>query len=85
MGSEAAHFLAQSALWKLLLLSVPILGITTVVSLVFSILQAVTQIQDQALPFVVKFATVMVVLTLWGGWMMAELSTFFIDALALLE
>lgn len=85
MGAEEAQYLAQMSLWKLFILSLPILAVTTVVSLVLSILQAVTQIQDQALPFVVKFATVMVVLTLTGAWMTAELSTFFIESLGLLE
>ena len=85
MSGEEAQFLAQATVWKLMILSLPILGLTTVVSLVISIVQAVTQIQDQALPFTLKFAVVMVVLTFFGAWMMAELSTFFVDAVMLLE
>lgn len=85
MSGEEAQFLAQASLWKLFILSLPILVVTTVVSLILSILQAVTQIQDQALPFVAKFATVMLVLSLTGAWMMAELSTFFVEAIGLLE
>jgi len=85
MSGEEAQFLAQATVWKLMILSLPVLGLTTVVSLVISIVQAVTQIQDQALPFTLKFAVVMVVLTYFGAWMMSELSAFFIDAIMLLE
>lgn len=85
MSGEEAQFLAQVSLWKLFILSLPVLAVTTVVSLILSIIQAVTQIQDQALPFVAKFATVMFVLSISGAWMIAELSTFFIEALGLLE
>lgn len=85
MGAEQAHFLAQSALWTLLLLSLPILAITTVVSLVFSIFQAVTQIQDQTLPFTMKFGTIVIVLSLFGAWMVGQLSDLFITAMTYTE
>ncbi|MEM9438890.1 MAG: flagellar biosynthetic protein FliQ [Pseudomonadota bacterium] len=85
MGPEHAQFLAQSTLWTLLVLSLPILGITTVVSLIFSVFQAVTQIQDQTLPFTMKFVTIMIVLSVFGVWMVAELSDLFIGAMTIGE
>jgi len=85
MGIDQAQFLAQSTLWSLLVMSLPVLLLTTVVSLVFSIFQAVTQIQDQALPFVVKFCTVIVVLMVSGDWIVDGLSDLFIEALALTD
>lgn len=85
MGVEQAQFLAQTTLWTLLVLSLPILGITTIVSLAFSIFQAVTQIQDQTLPFAMKFTTIMIVLTLFGPWMVANLSSLFVEALTMAE
>lgn len=85
MGIEQAQFLAQSTLWTLFLLSLPVLGLATIVGLVFSIFQAVTQIQDQTLPYIAKFTTITVVLVLSGAWMMDVLSTLFLEALALTE
>lgn len=85
MGIDQAQFLAQSTLWSLLIMSLPVLLLTTVVSLVFSIFQAVTQIQDQTLPFVVKFGTVIVVLMVSGDWIVDGLSDLFIEALALTD
>lgn len=85
MGFEQAQFLAQSTLWTLVILSLPILGFTTIVSLVFSIFQAVTQIQDQTLPFAMKFATIMIVLTVFGAWMIGEISDLFIGAMTIAE
>jgi|GEM_PF-3447429 len=85
MGIEQAMFLANSTLWMMMILSLPTLLLTTVVSLLFSLFQAVTQIQDQVLPFAAKFVTIVVVLMLSGAWMYNKLANFFLEALALTE
>lgn len=85
MAIEQAQFLVHSTLWSLLILSLPILLITTAISLIFSILQAVTQIQDQALPFAAKFGTVILVLMVSGDWLVERLSSLFVEALALAD
>jgi len=40
------------------------------------LLQSVTQIQEQSLAFVPKFAAVAVVLGITGNWMLQEMVTF---------
>ena len=85
MSLDQAQFLAETALWVMFLISLPVLAITSLVSLVLSILQAVTQIQDQTLLFAIKFFTVVLILTMTGGWMAGHLSSLFVDALTLSE
>jgi type III secretion protein S len=65
-GATLVGHLATT-LWLVLLLSLPALGVATVVGLIVGLLQAVTQIQDQALPQTVKIIAVLVTLLLTGA------------------
>ena len=59
MGApEITSFLVQ-ALYLTLLLSLPTILVAAIVGTLFSLLQALTQIQDQGLPTAVKFFAVM--------------------------
>ena len=54
----------------------PLLAVMLVVGVVVSIVQTITQIQEQAVVYVVKFAAVGVVLLVMGPWMLQVLTSF---------
>jgi len=66
----------QNALFLILLLSAPVLGVSLVVGLVVGIFQAATQIQEQTLTFVPKIIAVFFVLILTGSWLLSQLVNF---------
>jgi len=70
--ADTLHYFQQS-LWLAILFSAPPLLVATIFGLSVSLLQAVTQIQDQTLPYVVKLAAVAVTLALIGRWIGTEL------------
>ncbi len=59
----------QQTIWMMVLLSAPVLVISTVVGLGISILQVVTQIQESTLTFVPKILASFAVLLLTASWM----------------
>lgn len=61
--------LIQETLWVMLLLSGPILIVSTLVGTVVSLLQAVTQIQEQALAFIPKLLVVLALTWILLPWM----------------
>lgn len=63
-------------LWAAVIISAPILGLTMLVGLVISVLQVVTQIQEMSLSFVPKIITVVIVLVVFGPWMLKRLLQF---------
>lgn len=70
-----SYYIKQSLLITLYI-SAPIVIMTVVVGLVLGILQAVMQLQDQALPFAVKLIGTVFVFLLFGGWMTQLLVQF---------
>lgn len=56
----------------------PILLLILVVGTVISLIQTVTQVQEQAIVYVVKFAAVGALLLFAGPWMLDQLSSFFV-------
>ncbi|MBQ9694487.1 MAG: type III secretion system export apparatus subunit SctS [Kiritimatiellae bacterium] len=67
---------AQTALWLTLRLSLVPIVVATVVGLVVSLLQALTQIQEQTLGFAVKLIALSITLLLMARWMGSELLLF---------
>lgn len=71
-GAEVLDF-ARDAIWLMLLVGAPVLIVSLVVGLVISLLQTLTQIQEQTLAFVPKtiaiFLALLVFLPLMGGLM----------------
>ena len=63
----------QDALVLVMILSLPVLGVAALVGLVVGLLQAVTQIQDQTLPLVMKLIAVLLVLSFVGPMLAAPL------------
>lgn len=66
---------AQAALWLTLKLSLLPIVVATVIGLVVSLLQALTQIQEQTLGFTVKLVAIAVTLLLMARWL-GELMLF---------
>jgi len=65
--------LTSDALMLTLILSMPPIIVATVVGLMVSLLQALTQIQEQTLSFAVKLICVSVVILLTAHWVGGEL------------
>lgn len=63
----------QQGLWMAVLFSAPPLIIATIFGLTIALIQAVTQVQDQTLPYVVKLVTVTLTLAAMGRWIGVEL------------
>jgi flagellar biosynthetic protein FliQ len=68
--------LAGEALWLILLLSLPPLLASLFVGLTISLLQALTQVQEQTLTFVPKIVVTLIVLIIFAAWMLASLREF---------
>lgn len=68
--------LVREALLTALLVSAPILGAGLIVGLFISLMQAVTQVQEQTLAFVPKIVAMIVVAALLLGWIGSEIGAF---------
>ena len=76
MTPEAVIDLTRQALWATLVLVGPVLLVGAVAGLLTSILQAVTQIQEQSLSFIPKVAASILVLVALGPWMLRYMIEF---------
>lgn len=68
--------LAIQACQLVLLLSLPPIVVASVVGLLVSLFQAVTQLQEQTLSFGVKLVSVVCTIIIIGGWLAGELMKF---------
>ncbi|MCX7568530.1 flagellar biosynthesis protein FliQ [Tumebacillus sp. DT12] len=73
MSSDFVITLGQNAIWTLLMLCAPLLGIGLLVGLIVSIFQATTQIQEQSLQFIPKLVAIFVAMIVFGPWMLSLL------------
>jgi flagellar biosynthetic protein FliQ len=73
MDVAQAVDLAREALWISFLVAAPILGTGILVGLVISFLQALTQIQDQAIAFVPKLLAVGLSFAVTLPWVLSVL------------
>ncbi len=69
MSTAMLFEILQEIFYTISLLSAPLLGVSLVVGVMVSMLQAVTSIQEQTLVFVPKMASVMVTLFVLFPWM----------------
>ncbi len=60
----------------ILRLSAPMLLLSMVVGILMALIQAVTQIHEQSLNFVMKLVVVLGVLIIGGSWMMRNITEF---------
>lgn len=75
MGFEAIDTVRETFL-LMLLICTPILAVGLVVGLVISVLQAVTQIQEQTLVFVPKILSMVAVTVALLSWMATKIMEF---------
>ncbi|WP_347555972.1 type III secretion system export apparatus subunit SctS [Robbsia sp. KACC 23696] len=66
----------KQAMMLTLWLSLPPIAVAAIVGTLFSLFQALTQIQEQTLSFAVKLIAVIATLMLMGGWIGTELYNF---------
>lgn len=76
LGGDMALSMTSDMLWTAIKLAAPLIGITTLVGLLVSILQTVTQIQESSLTFVPKLIAAAAVLLVLGGWMLSVLGEY---------
>ncbi len=74
--------LVTAALWVASQISAPILLTAVAVGVLMGLLQSVTQIQEQTLAFVPKFAAVGLAIALTGGWMLRKMTDFTLELMA---
>ncbi len=75
---DVMNFVTQ-AMYLIVVLSAPILLTSMIVGLVISLLQAVTQIQEQTLSFVPKLVATFIVIALVASWIANSLYSFAIQ------
>lgn len=63
-------------LYLTLMLSMPVIVVASVVGVLFSLFQALTQIQEQTLSFAVKLLAVGITLAVSAGWMGGNIYAF---------
>jgi flagellar biosynthesis protein FliQ len=73
MDAQQVFTLGQQALFVLLMVAAPILGVVLVVGVVISVLQAATQINEATLSFVPKILAAVATLAIAGPWMITQL------------
>ncbi len=76
MSPELITSLGQQALWVMLLVSLPLLGVALVVGLIISLLQAATQLNEMTLSFVPKMIAIGLAAVLAGPWMLHLMMDF---------
>ncbi|NLB96066.1 MAG: flagellar biosynthesis protein FliQ [Armatimonadetes bacterium] len=70
MSQEAVLELARGALTLAVQLMLPAVGLSMMVGLAISVVQAATQIQESTLQVVPRIIAVFVALALFGSWML---------------
>lgn len=76
MESDVALKLMSHMLLTAALISAPILLANLLVGVIISIIQVVTQIQEMSLTFVPKLIVSVIVLLVFGHWMLSTLQAF---------
>ncbi len=76
MSYEFVISFGRHAVETMLMVSLPVLGLSMVVGLIISIFQSVTQIQEMTLTFVPKIVITFLALLFFGSWMLGKLSDF---------
>lgn len=65
-------------------LSAPLLILSMLVGVVVAVLQAVTQIHEQTISFILKLIVVVLILLVGGGWMLETLQDYTRELFALI-
>lgn len=76
--TELVHYAYQSMM-LVLMLSMPVLLTATAIGVLVGLFQALTQIQDQTLPFGLKLIGVIVIMAMTARWVGIELHRFTVN------
>ena len=76
MSSDLVVQMAREALFMVMLVSAPMLGLGMLVGILVSVFQATTQIQEQTLAFIPKIVAVFVAILIFGPWMLRLLTDY---------
>ncbi len=76
MSVAFVNFIIQKVIMTVLYLSAPPLIASLAIGITISVFQAVTQLQDQTLTFVPKIIVIIIVLLIFGPWMLSILVDF---------
>ena len=76
MDPQAALTMGQNALFLILTVAAPVLGVVLAVGLVVSLFQAITQIHEATLSFVPKLIAAIAVFAIAGPWMLTTMVEF---------
>ncbi len=76
MSYEFIIGFARQAIETMLLVSLPVLGLSMVIGLIISVFQSVTQIQEMTITFVPKIIITFLTLMFFGSWMLGKLTDF---------
>ena len=79
MNQDVVINLVMNAMTLAFKVAMPLLGVALVLGLAVSIVQAVTQIQEQTLSFIPKIVAMAAVLMLLGPWMLNQLLGYTAD------
>jgi type III secretion protein S len=69
-------YIAKQGLLLSLILSLPVVVVASLVGLLFSMFQALTQIQDQTVSFTIKLLFIIAVIYLTVNWMAVKLYNY---------
>jgi len=73
MSNDMAIQIGRDALYMVMLVAAPMLGLGLLVGILVSVFQATTQIQEQTLVFIPKIIAIFVAILVFGPWMLSLL------------
>jgi flagellar biosynthetic protein FliQ len=73
--------LGQEALFIVMIVAAPMLGLGLIVGLMVSVFQATTSIQEQTLAFIPKIIAVFVAILIFGPWMLRIMTEYLTNIL----
>lgn len=79
MTQEFVISVAQTAVYTVLLVAAPVLGLALIVGLAIGIFQAVTSINEMTLTFIPKIVVVIVAVVVFAPWILRVMLTFTIE------
>ncbi len=79
MSQQFVIHIFQSAIYTVLMLTAPVLGLALIVGLMIGIFQAVTSINEMTLTFIPKIVVVVLALVFFSPWIMKVMLIFTID------
>lgn len=75
----------RDAIGVVIRLAAPMLLLSMVVGVIVAILQAVTQIHEQTISFILKLIVVVLFLVMGGSWMLTNLQDFTLELFELMK